>query len=141
MKEYTYISNEILQSEILTPEEKSILIYLLSLPKDFIIVKTNIWKNINIGRNRFDTNWKGLVEKGYIHSFRVKDPNSNLVNGWKHIVYEEPTNNSTQQKIEKEITDREKLDKVWEMMYGPDYKILLHLKKKAAFIDNSTQQK
>jgi len=87
---YTPINNDILQSSQLTCEEKTILIYLLSLPEDWVVYKTVIWQKMNIGRNRFNTHWKGLVEKGYIVSVRVIDTKSNLIKGWNHIVYEEP---------------------------------------------------
>jgi len=87
---YTPINNEILQSSQLTCEEKTILIYLLSLPEDWVVYKTVIWQKMNIGRNRFNTHWKGLVDKGYIVSVRVIDAETNLVRGWNHIVYEEP---------------------------------------------------
>ena len=87
---YTPINNEILQSSQLTCEEKTILIYLLSLPEDWVVYKTVIWQKMNIGRNRFNAHWKGLVDKGYIVSVRVIDTATNLVRGWNHIVYEEP---------------------------------------------------
>ena len=87
---YTPINNDILQSSQLTCEEKTILIYLLSLPEDWVVYKTVIWQKMNIGRNRFNTHWKGLVDKGYIVSVRVIDTETNLVRGWNHIVYEEP---------------------------------------------------
>lgn len=87
---YTPINNDILQSSQLTCEEKTILIYLLSLPEDWVVYKTVIWQKMNIGRNRFNSHWKGLVEKGYIVSVRVIDTKSNLIKGWNHIVYEEP---------------------------------------------------
>jgi hypothetical protein len=87
---YTPINNDILQSSQMTCEEKTILIYLLSLPEDWVVYKTVIWQKMNIGRNRFNTHWKGLVDKGYIVSVRVIDMETNLVRGWNHIVYEEP---------------------------------------------------
>jgi hypothetical protein len=87
---YTPINNDILQSSQLTCEEKTILIYLLSLPEDWVVYKTVIWQKMNIGRNRFNAHWKGLVDKGYIVSVRVIDAETNLVRGWNHIVYEEP---------------------------------------------------
>jgi hypothetical protein len=87
---YTPISNEILQSSELTPEEKSILVHLLSLPEDWVVYKGIIWRNMNMGRDRFNKNWKGLVDKGYIVSIRVIDSDTNLIKGWNHIVYEEP---------------------------------------------------
>jgi hypothetical protein len=88
---YTPINNDILQSKTLTPEEKSILVHLLSLPEDWVVYKGLIWQEMNIGRNRFNNHWKGLVEKGYIISVRVIDAKTNLVRGWNHVVYEEPT--------------------------------------------------
>ena len=87
---YTPISNDILQSETLTPEEKSILVHLLSLPENWVVYKGQIWKNMNIGRDRFSKHWNGLVEKGYIISIRMIDKESNLIKGWNHVVYEEP---------------------------------------------------
>lgn len=92
---YTPINNDILQSSQLTCEEKTILIYLLSLPEDWVVYKTVIWQKMNIGRNRFNTHWKGLVDKGYIISVRVIDTSTNLVKGWNHIVYEEPLLNES----------------------------------------------
>lgn len=87
---YTPISNEILQSNVLTPEEKSILVHLLSLPEDWVVYKGIIWKQMNMGRDRFNKNWKGLVEKGYIVSIKLIDTTTNLISGYNHIVYEEP---------------------------------------------------
>jgi site-specific DNA-cytosine methylase len=87
---YTPISNEILQSGTLTPEEKSILVHLLSLPDDWVVYKTIICNEMNMGKHRFNAHWKTLVEKGYIVSIRVIDAKTNLVKGWNHIVYEEP---------------------------------------------------
>jgi hypothetical protein len=87
---YTPVNNEILQSSILTPEEKSILVHLLSLPEDWVVYKTLIWKDMNMGKHRFNSHWRTLVEKGYIQSIRMIDTNSNLIKGWNHVVYEEP---------------------------------------------------
>lgn len=87
---YTPITNDILQSDILTPEEKSILVHLLSLPEDWVVYKGEIWRKMNMGRDRFNKHWKTLVEKGYIVSVRLIDTKTNLIVGWNHIVYEEP---------------------------------------------------
>jgi hypothetical protein len=87
---YTAINNDILQSGILTAQEKSILVHLLSLPEDWVVYKGLIWKEMNMGREQFNRNWKGLVEKGYVVSIRMIDKETNLVKGWNHIVYEEP---------------------------------------------------
>jgi len=87
---YTPISNEILQSKTLTAEQKSILVHLLSLPEDWVVYKTEIWKEMNIGRDRFNKAWSHLVELGYIYSIKIIDSQSNLIKGYNHIVYEEP---------------------------------------------------
>jgi hypothetical protein len=87
---YTAINNDILQSGVLTAQEKSILVHLLSLPEDWVVYKGLIWKEMNMGREQFNRNWKGLVEKGYVVSIRMIDKETNLVKGWNHIVYEEP---------------------------------------------------
>jgi hypothetical protein len=86
---YTPILNEILQSKTLQPEEKSILVHLLSLPQDWVIYKTFIWKDMNIGRDRFNKHWNGLVEKGYIHSIRITKDNGQF-SGYDYEVLEEP---------------------------------------------------
>jgi DNA-directed RNA polymerase subunit E'/Rpb7 len=87
---YTPISNEIIQSKTLTIEERGVLIYLLSLPEDWVIYKKYIWKDINIGRDKFNRIWANLVKYGYIVSIKVIDTNSNLIVGYNHVVYEEP---------------------------------------------------
>jgi hypothetical protein len=87
---YTPISNDILQSKTLTPEQKSILVHLLSLPEDWVVYKTEIWKDMNIGRDRFNKSWTTLVKLGYIISLKMIDSKSNLIKGYNHIVYEEP---------------------------------------------------
>lgn len=86
---YTPVSNEILQSKTLTPEEKSILVHLLSLPEDWVTYKTVIWKDMNMGRDRFDKHWKGLVNKGYIISVKVIKPNGQFA-GYDHEIVEQP---------------------------------------------------
>lgn len=86
---YTPVSNAILQSKTLTPEEKSILVHLLSLPEDWVTYKTVIWKEMNMGRDRFDKHWKGLVNKGYIISVKVIKPNGQFA-GYDHEIVEEP---------------------------------------------------
>jgi hypothetical protein len=87
---YTMIKNEIVQSIDLSPEEKTILIYLLSLPSDWVIYKKNLIEWANFGRDRFNKGWKGLIEKGYVVSIRVFNQQTGQFIGWNHIVYEEP---------------------------------------------------
>ena len=91
---YTCISNEILQSKVLTTDEKSVLVHLLSLPETWIINKTTIWRLMKIGRDRFNNAWTGLEKEGYIVSKKLIGKN-NLIAGYNHIVYEVPVNLSS----------------------------------------------
>lgn len=86
---YTCISNEILQSKTLSTDEKSVLIHILSLPETWIINKTTIWKQMNIGRERFNKAWSGLEKQGHIVSKKIIGER-NLIVGYHHTVYEEP---------------------------------------------------
>jgi hypothetical protein len=103
---YTPINNNILQSKTLTPEQKSIMVHLLSLPEDWVVYKTEIWKDMNMGRDRFNKSWVGLVELGYIVSVKMIDTNSNLIKGWNHIVYEEPVSDLPNLGLTEIQTDR-----------------------------------
>lgn len=87
---YTPISNDVIQSTILTPYEKIVLIYMLSLPEDWIIYKTQIQGKVGLSRKLFNDAWKGLVDKGYIHSKQLRREGSNLMGGYIHKVFEEP---------------------------------------------------
>jgi hypothetical protein len=86
--DYTPINNSILQSSTLTPNEKSILVHLLSLPKNFSIVKGDIWKKMRIGRDAFNKACKGLEKAGYLKSERIMS--NGVFKGWLHIVMEIP---------------------------------------------------
>ena len=88
---YTPISNKVLQNTDLTFGARGLLIYILSLPETWIPVKIQIQKKNKYGKTAFNTIWKELVDKNYIHSTRVKDNDSGKFLGWSHTVYEEPT--------------------------------------------------
>jgi hypothetical protein len=105
---YTPINNDILQSQELTPEEKTILIYLLSLPEDWVVIKTHLINWANFGRDAFNNAWKGLIEKGYVVSVRVIDTKTHQFKGWNHVVYEEPVLDETEQVEEPELLETRK---------------------------------
>lgn len=99
---YTPITNDILQSRDLTPEEKSILIYLLSMPEDWVVVKSQLFKWANFGRDSVNKAWRGLIEKGYVVSIRVFNSKGQF-DGWNHVVYEEPVLDETTQTEEPDL--------------------------------------
>lgn len=88
---YTPISNSVLQNENLSFEARGLLSYILSLPEDWVIVKSNIQKNHKgTGTEKFNRIWKELVSNNYIHSEKVRHPYSGVFLGWCHVAYEEP---------------------------------------------------
>lgn len=84
---YTPIDNSILQSKKLNPVQKTVLIYLISLKHDFVIRKTHIYKDMNVGRDAFNKAWDGLVELGHI--VETDDTVDNL-KCYHYDIYEEP---------------------------------------------------
>jgi len=93
---YTPISNKVLQNTDLSFGARGLLIYILSLPITWKPVKVQIQKKNDYGKTAFNTLWKELVDKNYIHSTRVKDEESGKFLGWSHTVYEEPTIGKTE---------------------------------------------
>ena len=91
--DYTPINNSILQSSTLTPNEKSILVHFLSLPKNYSIIKGNIWKKMKIGRDAFNKACKGLEKVGYLKSQRIME--NGVFMGWLHEVWETPINGNS----------------------------------------------
>lgn len=147
--DYTPISNSILQSSTLTPNEKSILVHLLSLPKNFAILKGTIWKKMNIGRDAFNKAWKGLEKAGYCKSERIMD--KGLLKGWLHIIREVPMSansdllkfsdsenqivgksvNIEKKELIKEVVDKRSIKKKNTSIPGnaPDFKPILSLEE------------
>jgi hypothetical protein len=89
---YTCVSNKIIQSTKLKSEEKDVLLYLLSLPDDWIIYKSQIQSRYreSLSKHKFDNAWKGLREKKYINGTKEKGTNGKF-NSWKYEVIENPT--------------------------------------------------
>lgn len=88
---FTCISNSILQSETLSPDEIGVLVRLLSLPENFVINKTSIWKTMNIGREHFHKVWNKLADAGYIQTTKTIDTKLKHFE-YTHTVHEIPVN-------------------------------------------------
>lgn len=110
---YTPISNQILQSNTLTPNEKSILVHCLSLPKTFVILKKDLWKKMNIGRDAFNKAWKGLESHGYCKSERKME--NGLFKGWTHYISETPRFRNSENQTFGESVNIEKKELIKEV--------------------------
>ena len=86
---FTCINNSILQSLTLSPDEIGVLVRLLSLPDNFVINKTSIWKTMNIGREHFNKVWNKLSGIGYIQTTKTIDVKSKHFE-YSHSVHEIP---------------------------------------------------
>jgi hypothetical protein len=100
-KGYLPVTNQILQSKVLTLEESGLLCYLLSLPIEFRIIKKNIRKLLNgrVSDGRFDTAWSKLVQLGYIIKVPYFEKNLRR-DGW--MVFETPESRDTRNRDTRE---------------------------------------
>lgn len=110
-KNFCIIPNDILQSTVLKPNEKSLLVHLLSMPDDWYYVKTQFWKQTNLGRNAFNTAWKGLEQRGYIKTEKIFE--GNLLRGYDYTITDIPNtgltgNRSNRKPVNKQSTNTTK---------------------------------
>lgn len=70
---YTIIHNEILQRNDISWKAKGILIYILSLPDDWVIYLEEIMTHATEGRDSFRAGWNELRDKGYVKRYAHKE--------------------------------------------------------------------
>lgn len=85
---YTCVSNEILQRKDLSMQAKGLLVYLLSLPEDWEIHKSEVWKHFSNGRDAVYRAFEELERKGYIQGKKYRDKKGRIQ--YQYTVYEEP---------------------------------------------------
>lgn len=90
IRDFTMVKNDVLRSKSLTIEERGLLVYLLSLPEDWILYKSKLHENMPDSKGTIDRVFKQLQDKGYIVSVKVIDTKTKVFKGWNHVVYEEP---------------------------------------------------
>ena len=98
---FTVIPNDVFKVG-LSLDAIGLLAYLLSLPHDWIIYKTNLHNQLKVGRDKLDRCFKELQGEGYIIS--VKNFKSDGTIEWEHIVYDYPYNGNPP--TEKPSTDK-----------------------------------
>lgn len=86
---YTLIDNNIIQGGPLTHTEVFLLIYLLALPPQWIVRKTEVQKHMKgMSRTKFREAFKGLVNHGHILEEQLYE--GNIKNGMRYYVFERP---------------------------------------------------
>jgi hypothetical protein len=86
-KNFTTISNDLINNKDLTLEEKGLLIYILSLPDDWHLYKNSLPSRTGEKPGTIDRIFKSLQEKGYIVSAQIKNSTGQF-KGWDHVVFE-----------------------------------------------------
>lgn len=81
---YVVVSNDLAQNKDLTWEEKGMILFLQSLPKNWTIHKSNLHTFSSSGDHSTRNVFNSLVKKGYIKSMRLKKDGSKFA-GWEHI--------------------------------------------------------
>jgi hypothetical protein len=63
---FTPISNELIQNTKLTLEARALVMFIISLPENWIIYKGQVQRALNMNRVKFNRVWKECVDFGYI---------------------------------------------------------------------------
>ena len=85
---YVCISNDVIQRKDLSMQAKGLLVYLLSLPEDWELHKSEVWKHFSNGRDAVFRAFEELEKLGYIQGKKFRDEKGRFQH--QYIVYEEP---------------------------------------------------
>ena len=83
---FTQSINEIIRERRLSPEARSLMVYFLSLPDDWVLVHKCIIKDFGMKRRVLDRCLEELIAFG--HVVRTREKNGNLLSAYKYKIYE-----------------------------------------------------
>ena len=86
---FTTIGNELIQNPALSWKARGIIIYLLSMPEDWLFNLEDLSNRAPEGRSALRSGIKELEDLGYVHIVRERQDNGQW-DGWIWYVYEEP---------------------------------------------------
>lgn len=69
---FTPISNTLIQNKNLSLEARALIIYIVSLPENWVIWKQQVQSTLGMGRYQFDRIWKECVDAGYIKTKKFR---------------------------------------------------------------------
>ena len=84
---YTTLCNQCLRNKNISARAKGIFAYLMTLPDDWKIYKTELHKHFKEGRDALNTAFTELEEAGYVSKVRSRE-GSGLFDGWEYTIYE-----------------------------------------------------
>lgn len=103
-KNFTILSNEIFMNNNISARAKGVYAYIMTLPNDWKIYKSEIYNHFSEGRTAIDTAFKELEDVGYISKKRIQTKNGTF-NGWEFTCLESIGNDRL---AEKPKSDRPK---------------------------------
>lgn len=104
---FTTIPNAILENKTISLKAKGLLIYILRLPPDWIINKTELHKGLKEGRDSVLSAFDELILAGYIHVERLRS--AGQFDGFNYEVFDTPI--SEKPFTEKPFTDFQEMEK------------------------------
>ena len=105
---FTIIPNYIPQSKVLSADSIYLLVLVLSKPSDWYYVKTQFWRETQLGRMRFNKAWKELEKAGYIKSEKIM--NGNLISGYNYIISDSPIFGYTDNRTNPKVVDNQRTE-------------------------------
>lgn len=87
---YSVISNGVLRSPLISARAKGIWAYLMTLPDDWRLHKSELCKHFTEGRDALNSAFAELEEHGYI-SKSLRKNKSGTIEGWEYTIHEEIT--------------------------------------------------
>lgn len=88
-EKFTVIPNAMIQRPDLSAKAKGLLCYILSLPSDWVINKSEVHKHFKDGLDAIRSGFKELEKAGYILSVEIRNDKGHF-KGYNYIVYDEP---------------------------------------------------
>ena len=86
-KNYTIICNKCLRDSGISARAKGIFAYIMTLPDDWKIYKSELHEHFKEGRDALNTAFAELEEAGYVSKVPARNKNG-TVDGWDYTVYE-----------------------------------------------------
>lgn len=88
---FVIVSNEVARRDDLSARAKGIYFYLMTLPPDWVLYRSELVKHFSEGKDAINTAFRELEKAGYIK--KVRKLNNGRFDGWEYSVYETSTIN------------------------------------------------
>jgi len=108
-KNYTAINNKFLKRKDLSMQAKGLLTYILTLPDDWVLYKTELSKHFKNGKSAVNSAFKELLQAGYIVREKKREKGKFV---YSYHVFEVPTVTDYPQRINrsgKTVADNQQL--------------------------------